>query len=127
MTADPAAAYASLAELRAVQARLGELRRKSSETAALWDAAADFVRRGAATGVVLDSDDERWSVQGLLDYWASALERAGRPRRIGLIVPDVVAKVSLVRFERVPSKLQELDQLVRWQVRKSAPFAIEEA
>jgi hypothetical protein len=69
MTADPAAAaYASLAELRAVQARLGELRRKGSETAALWDAAADFVRRGAATGVVLDSDDERWSVQGLLDY-----------------------------------------------------------
>src|SRR5215470_3511519 len=83
MTHDPSpqsAAYASLAELRAVQARLGELRRKGSETAALWDAAADFVRRGAATGVVLDSDDERWSVQGLLDYWASALERAGRPR-----------------------------------------------
>ena len=68
MTADPdarPAGYASLAELRAVQARLGELRRKASETAALWDAAADFVRRGAATGVVLDSDDERWSVQGL--------------------------------------------------------------
>jgi len=57
----------------------------------------------------------------------SVLERVGRPRRVGLIVPDVVAKVSLVRFERVPSKLQELDQLVRWQVRKTAPFAIEEA
>ena len=58
---------------------------------------------------------------------ASVLERVGRPRRVGLIVPDVVAKVSLVRFERVPAKAQELDQLVRWQVRKSAPFAIEEA
>ncbi len=80
MADTPRAAYASLAELRAVQARLGELRRKASDTAALWDAAEDFVRRGAATGVVLDSDDERWSVQGLLDYWASALERAGRPR-----------------------------------------------
>jgi len=57
----------------------------------------------------------------------AVLERVGRPRRIGLIVPDVVAKVSLVRFERVPGKVQELDQLVRWQVRKSAPFAIEEA
>jgi WD40 repeat protein len=76
----PRAAYASLAELRAVQARLGELRRKTGDGAALWDAADDFVRRGAATGVVLDSDDERWSVQGLLDYWAAALERAGRPR-----------------------------------------------
>ena len=57
----------------------------------------------------------------------AVVERVGRPRRVGLVVPDVVAKVSLVRFERVPSKAQELDQLVRWQVRKSAPFAIEEA
>ena len=28
------------------------------------------------------------------------LEQIGRPRRIGLVVPDVVAKVSLVRFEQ---------------------------
>jgi Tfp pilus assembly PilM family ATPase len=55
------------------------------------------------------------------------LEKVGRPRRIGLILPDVVAKVSIVRFEQVPPKQQDLDQLVRWQVRKSAPFAIEEA
>ena len=57
----------------------------------------------------------------------AVVERVGRPRRVGLVVPDIVAKVSLVRFERVPSKAQDLDQLVRWQVRKSAPFAIEEA
>jgi hypothetical protein len=55
------------------------------------------------------------------------LERVGRPRRIGLLVPDLVAKVSLVRFEQVPTRAADLDQLVRWQVRKSAPFAIEEA
>jgi type IV pilus assembly protein PilM len=55
------------------------------------------------------------------------LEKVGRPRRIGLLLPDVVAKVSIVRFEQVPAKSQDLDQLVRWQVRKSAPFAIEEA
>ncbi len=55
------------------------------------------------------------------------LEKIGRPRRIGLILPDVVAKVSIVRFEQVPAKTQDLDQLVRWQVRKSAPFAIEDA
>ena len=55
------------------------------------------------------------------------LERVGRPRRVGLVVPDVVAKVSLVKFETIPAKAQELDQLIRWQVRKSAPFAIEEA
>ena len=56
-----------------------------------------------------------------------ALERVGRPRRIGLVVPDAIAKVSLVRFEQVPIRSTDLDQLVRWQVRKSAPFPIEEA
>jgi len=35
--------------------------------------------------------------------------------------------VSLVKFERVPPSAADLDQLVRWQVRKSVPFAIEEA
>jgi Tfp pilus assembly PilM family ATPase len=51
----------------------------------------------------------------------------GRPRRIGLVIPDPVARVSLVRFEKVPVRRPDLDQLVRWQVRKAAPFAIEEA
>jgi len=58
---------------------------------------------------------------------ARVLERVGRPRRIGLVVPDVVVKVSLVRFEKVPNRPQDLDQLIRWQVRKTAPFPIEEA
>ena len=55
------------------------------------------------------------------------LERIGRPRRIGLVVPDVVGRVSLVRFEQVPARTQDLDQLVRWQVRKTAPFPIDDA
>jgi Tfp pilus assembly PilM family ATPase len=55
------------------------------------------------------------------------LEAIGRPRRVALIIPDQVAKVSLVRFEKVPAKVQDLDQLVRWQVKKAAPFPIEEA
>ena len=62
---------------------------------------------------------------------ASALERVldrlDRPRRIALVVPDPVAKVSLVRFEQVPERAQDLDQVVRWQIRKSAPFPIESA
>ncbi len=55
------------------------------------------------------------------------MERLGRPRRIGLVVPDVVAKVSILKFEKIPARAQDLDQLVRWQVRKAAPFPIEEA
>ncbi len=50
-----------------------------------------------------------------------------RSKRVGLVVPDSLAKVSLVRFEKVPMRVDDLDQLVRWQVRKTAPFKIEDA
>ena len=61
-----------------------------------------------------------------------ALQRAldglpRRPTRIALVVPDSVAKVSLVRFEQVPARARDLDELIRWQVRKAAPFRIEDA
>ena len=58
----------------------------------------------------------------------SVLDRlAARPKRIALVLPDTVGKLSLVRFEKVPAKVQDLDQLIRWQVRKAAPFKIEDA
>ncbi|MBA3642285.1 MAG: pilus assembly protein PilM [Acidobacteria bacterium] len=50
-----------------------------------------------------------------------------RPKRAALLLPDTVAKVSLVRFDKVPPKVQDLEQLIRWQVRKAAPFRIEDA
>ncbi len=57
-----------------------------------------------------------------------ALERlGGRPRRVALVLPDTVAKVSLIRFDTVPARLADLTELVRWQVRKSAPFPVEQA
>src|SRR5688572_9340262 len=51
----------------------------------------------------------------------------GRVSRVALIIPDVAVKVSLVRFDQVPARRDDLDQLVRWQVRKSAPFPIADA
>ncbi|MGH9253330.1 MAG: type IV pilus biogenesis protein PilM, partial [Vicinamibacterales bacterium] len=50
-----------------------------------------------------------------------------RPARVALVVPDMAAKVSVIRFEQVPPRRDDLDQLVRWQVRKAAPFPIDEA
>jgi len=55
------------------------------------------------------------------------LEQIGRPRRVGLVVGDPAGKVSLVRLQQVPTRPQDLEQVIRWQVRKSAPFAIEDA
>jgi Tfp pilus assembly PilM family ATPase len=53
----------------------------------------------------------------------NACDRAGvRPRRVALLIPDLAARVALVRFDTVPSRRDDLDQLLR----KSAPFPIEE-
>ncbi len=55
-------------------------------------------------------------------------ERLGqRPRRVALAVPDTIGKVSLLRFEKVPGRADDLDQMIRFQVRKAAPFRIEDA
>ena len=57
----------------------------------------------------------------------SAFEKFGaRPRRIALVIPDTAAKVSLLRFEKIPSAA-DLDQLIHWQMRKAAPFKHEDA
>jgi Tfp pilus assembly PilM family ATPase len=58
----------------------------------------------------------------------TALGRLGtRASRVALVIPDIAAKVSLLRFDKVPDRRGDLDQLVRWQLRKSAPFAVEDA
>jgi type IV pilus assembly protein PilM len=58
---------------------------------------------------------------------SQAVSRLGRVRRVALVVPDTIAKVSLIRFEKVPVRAQDLEELVRWQIKKTAPFPVEEA
>jgi Tfp pilus assembly PilM family ATPase len=67
---------------------------------------------------------DRPAVAGAL---SRALDRIGGARRVGIVVPDAVARVSLVRFQEVPARYNDLEQLIRWQMRKAAPFPIEEA
>ncbi len=74
------------------------------------------------------------STRNIVDRDAAAgavrvvLGRLGiRAARVALVIPDLAGKVSMVRFERVPERRDDLDQLVRWQIRKSLPFPIEEA
>jgi type IV pilus assembly protein PilM len=57
-----------------------------------------------------------------------AIDRVGmRPRRVALVIPDPAARVSLVRFDQVPARHEDLEQLIRWQIRKSAPFPVDDA
>jgi Tfp pilus assembly PilM family ATPase len=63
---------------------------------------------------------------------AAAVERAlkgiGVSRgRVALVIPDGAAKVSVVHFDKAPDKVADIDQLVRWQVRKAVPFPLEDA
>jgi len=55
------------------------------------------------------------------------LAAVGGGRQVALVVPDSVAKVSLVRLEQVPTRLPELDAMLRFQVRKSVPFRTDDA
>jgi Tfp pilus assembly PilM family ATPase len=65
---------------------------------------------------------DRAGVTGAL---RQVLDQVGRPRRVGLVVPDPVARLSIVRLDTVPGKAEDRDQLVRFQVRKAAPFPAE--
>jgi len=68
---------------------------------------------------------DRAAVSGAL---RRVVERLGtRVRRVALVIPDIAVKVSLLRFDQVPSRRDDLDQLVRWQLRKAAPFPVDNA
>jgi type IV pilus assembly protein PilM len=55
------------------------------------------------------------------------LAQVGPARHVALVVPDSVARVSLVRFDQVPARTADLDAMLRWNVRKSLPFRIDDA
>jgi Tfp pilus assembly PilM family ATPase len=50
-----------------------------------------------------------------------------RVKRVALVLPDSVARVSLVRLEQVPSRREDLASLIQWQVKKGVPFPADEA
>jgi len=88
--------------------------------------ASETLPPGAVVGSLTSSNVHNRTV--VAAALRSVLERAGvRPRRAALVIPDLAAKVSLVRFDTLPARREDLDQLVRWQVKKASPFPIEEA
>src|SRR5262245_21745526 len=64
----------------------------------------------------------------VLNAMRTVVDRLGtRSKRVALVVPDLATRVSLVRFDTVPSGRDDLEQLIRWQLKKSAPFPVEDA
>ena len=52
---------------------------------------------------------------------------AGRSRDICLIIPDATTRVMLLDFETLPDKPQEADSVVRFRLKKSLPFDVEQS
>jgi type IV pilus assembly protein PilM len=67
--------------------------------------------------------------KAVADVVRRLLDRASlrSTRRVALVVPDTVARVSLLPFETLPAKPAEIDQIVQWQIKKATPFPLEES
>jgi type IV pilus assembly protein PilM len=98
---------------------------RTGSGAAITAYATEALPAGAVTANVnAPNIADRQAVQGAL---RRVLDLVGRPRQVGLVVPDTAAKVSLVRFDTVPGRAADFEAMIRWQVRKAVPFAIEQA
>jgi WD40 repeat protein/tetratricopeptide (TPR) repeat protein len=80
MTATLAAApgFASLAELQAKHAALAKVVGKDILVPANLERIAQFVRKGIATGTVLDAPTDRAAAQSLISFWTTRLASASR-------------------------------------------------
>jgi uncharacterized protein YkwD len=75
---DDALRFPSLASLRAAHSELLKRSRVSGDTPDTIAAIQDFIRRGRATGALLDAEADRWTAQTQLDYWGTQLYRPGQ-------------------------------------------------
>ncbi|HSK77651.1 MAG TPA: hypothetical protein VLQ45_14470 [Thermoanaerobaculia bacterium] len=74
---DAAVRFPSLASLRVAHGELLRQQRESTDPE-LRANIETFIRRGQATGALLDENENRWEAQSILDYWATFLFRADR-------------------------------------------------
>jgi WD40 repeat protein len=72
------APFPSFAALQAAHADLLKRREDKQATPEFLAEIQAFIGRGRATGVLLDTDRDRWAAQSTLDYWATVLDRATR-------------------------------------------------
>ena len=52
---------------------------------------------------------------------------AGRNRDICLVIPDATTRVMLIEIETLPEKAQDADAVVRFRLKKSLPFDVDQA
>ncbi|WP_017302003.1 hypothetical protein [Nodosilinea nodulosa] len=69
--------FPSVASLRAAHSELLKRYRERENDPEVFAEVVQLIHQGRATGALLDSEDDRWAAQSLLDYWNSLLYRAG--------------------------------------------------
>ena len=76
---------------------------------------------GLSSPNVLDGEALRTAINGAL----SAV--SGKSRDVIAIVPDAAIRVLLLDFETLPTKPQETDPVIRFRLKKSLPFDVDQA
>jgi type IV pilus assembly protein PilM len=89
--------------------------------------AVEALPDGAVTGALGAPNMADVAVVAAAVERACAAAGAARAGRVNLVVPDSVARVSIVRFDTIPARAADLDELIRWQVKKTTPFPIDDA
>jgi WD domain, G-beta repeat len=69
--------FPSLKALRIAHSEMLMLHRKWGNVPEMKAKIEQLINKGRATGALLDSEEDRWAAQSLLDYWNSLLYRAG--------------------------------------------------
>jgi type IV pilus assembly protein PilM len=88
--------------------------------------AVEAVPAGAVTPSPVEPNiTERDAVSSALRRVLSRVPLRGTP--LALLVPDPVVRVFLLPFETLPRRREEALQLLRWRLKKSVPFDMDEA
>jgi Tfp pilus assembly PilM family ATPase len=123
LTAAPPSVAIEMASRRVTVVALSGASGRPAVAGQASEALAPGVVAPALTGPNIPEPDA--AVRALERAFASA--GVAVPRRAALIVPDSVARVSLITLEQVPARASDLDQLLRLQLRKSTPFPLDAA
>jgi type IV pilus assembly protein PilM len=66
--------------------------------------------------------------RAVLEITGDALRRAGaRGFEISVVIPDDSSRISFVTAETLPSRSEDREAFVRWKLKKSVPFDVDEA
>jgi WD40 repeat protein len=90
--------FPSLTALRIAHSEMLTLHRKWGNVPEMKAKIEQLIKKGRATGALLDNEDDRWAAQSLLDYWNSLLYRAGQePPDTTLVdfVPFIMADLDI--------------------------------